>query len=47
MKKIIQIEPWINNLELEELKKVVKSTFVTEAELNKEFEALKCLEKNS
>ncbi len=40
MKKIIQIEPWINNLELDELKKVVSSTFVTESELNKEFEEI-------
>ena len=38
MKKIIQIEPWINDLELDELKRVVSSTFVTESELNKEFE---------
>ena len=40
MKKIIQIEPWINELELDELKKVVSSTFVTESNLNKEFEEI-------
>ena len=38
MKKIIQIEPWINNLELDELKKVISSTYVTESKLNTEFE---------
>ena len=38
MKKIIQIEPWINHSELEELTKVVSSTFVTESQLTKEFE---------
>ncbi len=40
MKKIIQIEPWINNLELDELKKVISSTFVTESKLNEEFETI-------
>ena len=40
MKKIIQIEPWINNLELDELKRVISSTFVTESKLNTEFEEL-------
>ena len=40
MKKIIQIEPWINNLELDELKKVISSTYVTESDLNKEFEKI-------
>ena len=40
MKKIIQIEPWINNLELDELKKVISSTYVTESKLNSEFEEL-------
>ena len=40
MKKIIQIEPWINELELKELKKVINSTFVTESNLNKEFEEI-------
>ena len=43
MKKIIQIEPWIDELELEELKKVVDSTFVTEWNLNKEFEDITAL----
>ena len=43
MKKIIQIEPWIDELELEELKKVVNSTFVTEWNLNKEFEDITAL----
>ena len=38
MKKIIQIEPWIDDSELEELTKVVSSTFVTESQLTKEFE---------
>ena len=40
MKKIIQIEPWINNLELDELKKVISSTFVTESKLNEEFKTI-------
>jgi perosamine synthetase len=35
---IIQIEPWIDSAELEELKRVVTSTFVVEHELTKEFE---------
>lgn len=35
---IIQIEPWINEQELLELKRVTDSTFVTEAALTKEFE---------
>ena len=38
MKNIIQIEPWINDLELDELKRVISSTFVTESKLNTEFE---------
>ena len=38
MKPIIQIEPWIDKGELKELKKVVKSTFVSEHKANKEFE---------
>lgn len=37
---IIQIEPWIDNTELEQLKRVVDSTFVTEHELTKEFEQI-------
>ena len=36
--RITQIEPWIDELELIELKRVVDSTFVVEAELTKEFE---------
>jgi len=37
---IIQIQPWIDELELSELKKVVDSTFVTEHDLTEEFEAM-------
>jgi perosamine synthetase len=37
---IIQIEPWIDNNELIELKKVVDSTFVVEHKLTKEFEKM-------
>lgn len=37
---INQIEPWIDNEELEQLKRVIDSTFVTEAELTKEFEEM-------
>jgi len=37
---ITQIEPWIDNEELEQLTKVIKSTFVTEASLTNEFELL-------
>jgi perosamine synthetase len=40
MKPINQIEPWIDKSELKELKRVVKSTFVSEHLLNKEFEDL-------
>jgi perosamine synthetase len=35
---IIQIEPWIDEQELEQLKRVIASTFVVEHELTKEFE---------
>lgn len=35
---ILQIQPWIDQAELEELKRVIDSTFVTEATLTKEFE---------
>jgi perosamine synthetase len=35
---ILQIEPWIDEQELEELKRVIASTFVVEHELTKEFE---------
>ena len=37
---INQIEPWIDNEELVQLKRVVDSTFVTESKLTKEFETL-------
>ena len=37
---IIQIQPWINELELEELTKVIHSTFITENSMNKEFELM-------
>lgn len=35
---ILQIEPWIDEMELDELKRVVASTFVVEHDLTKEFE---------
>ncbi len=35
---ITQIEPFIDNEELEQLKRVIRSTFITENELTKEFE---------
>lgn len=37
---IIQIQPWIDNAELEELKRVIKSTFVTEGTMTLEFEEM-------
>jgi len=37
---INQIEPWIDEGELIELKRVIESTFVTEAELTEEFEKM-------
>jgi|TARA_R110000851_G_scaffold32844_1_gene87813 perosamine synthetase len=37
---IPQIEPWIDNSELIELKRVIDSTFVTENELTEEFEGM-------
>ena len=37
---IKQIEPWIDDRELEQLKRVVNSTFVTEAMLTQEFEEM-------
>ena len=40
MKRVIQIEPWIDRSELKQLKRVVKSTFVSEYKLNEEFESL-------
>jgi perosamine synthetase len=36
--KIIQIEPWIDNSELEQLNRVIKSTYLTESKLTEEFE---------
>ena len=39
-KKIVQIEPWIDNDELEQLKRVVESTYLVEHTLTKEFEGL-------
>lgn len=38
MNKIIQIYPWIDNKELEEVTRVIKSTFLTENECTKKFE---------
>ena len=35
---IIQIQPWIGNEELEQLKRVIDSTFVVENKLTSEFE---------
>src|SRR5579862_9870391 len=35
---ILQIEPWIDEVELEELKRVISSTFVVEHDLTREFE---------
>ena len=40
MDKIIQVEPIIDNLELEELKKIITSRYVTEHDLTSEFEEL-------
>ena len=37
---ITQIEPWIDENELIELKRVINSTFVVEHELTKEFEQM-------
>lgn len=37
---IIQIQPWIDHEEMEQLKRVVDSTFVVEHELTKEFEEM-------
>lgn len=38
MNKIIQIYPWIDNKELEEVTRVIQSTFLTENEYTKKFE---------
>src|SRR5215475_5838417 len=35
---ILQIEPWIDEQELDELKRVIASTFVVEHEMSREFE---------
>ena len=35
---IVQVEPWIDECELVELKRVIDSTFLTEGELTREFE---------
>ena len=40
MEKIIQVEPWIDNSELIQLKRIIESTYVTESQLTKEFEEL-------
>jgi len=40
MKNIIQIEPWIDKSELDQLTRVVESTYVVEHNLTKEFEDL-------
>jgi len=37
--KVIQIEPWIDNDELDQLKRVIESTYVVEHNLTKEFES--------
>tara|TARA_Y100001937_G_C7132790_1_gene338449 strand:- start:32 stop:1138 length:1107 start_codon:yes stop_codon:yes gene_type:complete len=39
---ITQIEPWIDEAELTELKRVIDSTFVVEHKLTKEFEQMTC-----
>jgi|GEM_PF-3673682 Predicted pyridoxal phosphate-dependent enzyme apparently involved in regulation of cell wall biogenesis len=36
--KIVQIEPWIDDSELEQLKRVIESTYLTEHKLTQEFE---------
>ena len=38
--KIIQIEPWIGHEELEQLKRVIDSTYVVEHNLTREFESM-------
>jgi len=41
---IVQIEPWIDEAELQELKRVIDSTFLVEHDLTREFEELsRCL----
>jgi perosamine synthetase len=39
-KPILQIEPWIDQAEMEQLKRVIDSTFLTESKLTQEFEQL-------
>ena len=38
--RIVQIEPWIDAGELRELERVIQSTFITENDLTREFEAM-------
>ena len=40
MRRIVQIEPWIDAGELRELERVIQSTFITENDLTREFEAM-------
>jgi perosamine synthetase len=40
VKKIVQIEPWIDDAELRELNRVIDSTFLVEHDLTREFESL-------
>jgi perosamine synthetase len=40
VKKIVQIEPWIDDAELRELKRVIDSTFLVEHDLTREFEEM-------
>lgn len=40
VKKIVQIEPWIDDAELGELKRVIDSTFLVEHDLTREFEKM-------
>jgi perosamine synthetase len=37
---IVQIEPWVNDAELRELKRVIDSTFLVEHDLTREFETM-------
>jgi perosamine synthetase len=40
LERIVQIEPWIDASELRELERVIQSTFITENDLTREFEAM-------
>ncbi len=42
MDYIPQIQPWIDDMELEELRKVIASTYITEHDATREFEAKFC-----